>query len=262
MSDALFCHKCGERLDQHDPAVTRLAADRATGKTPAEKAAATQPQGDKSPPPPIASDSAVEKSPESPSKQRAGSVPTPVGDSAAEKFREVAAAQMDIEKEDEPEVELWQGGYSPKAMIGNWIASGLGGLVLLIIAILWTRSHPILFWLFVLAAFSPGVYTALVYLYRKISVHYLLTSQRFIHQSGFLHRVTNRIEVLDMDDIAFEQGLVERFINVGTIRIHSSDISHPELFLRGIENVAEVSNLIDNTRRTERRKRGLHIESI
>ena len=99
-------------------------------------------------------------------------------------------------------------------------------------------------------------------LYRKMSVHYLLTNQRFIHESGFLRRVTNRIEVLDMDDIAFEQTLLERMFGVGTIRILSSDCSTPELLLRGIDNVAEISNLIDNTRRTERRKRGLHIENI
>jgi uncharacterized membrane protein YdbT with pleckstrin-like domain len=93
-------------------------------------------------------------------------------------------------------------------------------------------------------------------------VRYLLTNQRFMHESGVLRRITNRIEVLDMDDITFEQGLVERMLGVGSIRVHSSDVSHPELFLHGIDNVAEVANLIDNTRRTERRKRGLHIESI
>ncbi|MCC6123713.1 MAG: PH domain-containing protein [Pirellulales bacterium] len=186
--------------------------------------------------------------------------PPPAAETPAEKFREAASSRMGVK--DEAEVELWRGGYSPKAMIGNWIASGLGGLVLLIVAFLWLRSSPLGFWLLVLAAFLPGLYNLAVFLYRKLSVRYLLTNQRFMHESGILRRVTNRIEVLDMDDIAFEQGLVERMMGVGTVRIHSSDVSHPEIFLRGIENVAEISNLIDNTRRTERRKRGLHIESI
>jgi uncharacterized membrane protein YdbT with pleckstrin-like domain len=208
--DSLFCNKCGERLDHHDPAVVR--SDTGPSETPAEQ------------------------------------------------FKEAASARMDVKEE--PEVELWRGGYSPKAMIGNWVASGLGGLVLLIIAIIWLRAYTFWFWLFVLVAFLPGLYNLTVLLYRKMSVHYLLTNQRFIHESGFFHRVTNRIEVLDMDDISFEQGLVERMMGVGSIRVHSSDISHSELFLRGIENVAEISNLIDNTRRTERRKRGLHIENI
>jgi uncharacterized membrane protein YdbT with pleckstrin-like domain len=205
--DSLFCNKCGERLDQHDPAVAGLM-------------------------------------PESPMEQ----------------FKEAAASRMDVK--DEPEAELWRGGYSPKAMIGNWVACGLGGLVILVIAFLWLMRHPLWFWLFVLAAFLPALYNLAVLFYRKLSVHYLLTNQRFIHESGFFRRVTNRIEVLDMDDISFEQGLIERMMGVGTIRIHSSDISHPELYLRGIENVGEISNLIDNTRRSERKKRGLHIENI
>jgi len=98
--------------------------------------------------------------------------------------------------------------------------------------------------------------------YQKLATSYRLTSQRFIHQTGVLLRTTNRIEVLDMDDVAFTQGIVERFIGTGTITILSSDKSHPKLVMRGIDRVHEVSELIDVTRRQERRKRGLHIEAI
>jgi uncharacterized membrane protein YdbT with pleckstrin-like domain len=213
LDDSLFCNKCGERLDKHDPAITRY------DKELAEEA----------------------KSPK-------------------EKFEKAASSRLGDKLEQE--VELWRGGYSYKAMIGNWIGSGVGGIMLLVIDIIWLRHSPFWFWLLFCVAFLPGVYSLLVYFYRRWSMHYLLTNQRFMHESGLLHRVTNRIEVLDMDDIAFEQGLVERLMGVGTIRIHSSDVSHPEISLKGIENVTEISNLIDNTRRTERRKRGLHIESI
>jgi hypothetical protein len=235
VDDSLFCNKCGERLDQHDPAIARDDAGPATD-----------------------AETSAEKFQKLDEKPQAGTSPSPADATATEKFKGVASSRMDTQAE--AEVELWRGGYSPKAMIGNWVASGLIGLVLLIIAVLWT--HGIWFWLLVLAAFLPGLYSLALLLYRKMSVHYLLTSQRFIHESGVLRRLTNRIEVLDMDDISFEQGLVERLMGVGTIRIFSSDVSNPQLFLRGIENVAEVSNLFDNTRRAERRKRGLHIENI
>ena len=65
----------------------------------------------------------------------------------------------------------------------------------------------------------------------------MLTNQRFIHESGILRRVSDRIEVLDIDDITFEQGIIERLVGVGTIRVMSSDRSHPELLMYGIENV-------------------------
>ena len=68
--------------------------------------------------------------------------------------------------------------------------------------------------------------------------------------------------MIDIDDVTFEQGLVQRMVNVGTIKISSSDRTHPELTLRGIEGVQEVADTIDDVRRKERRRRGLHIEAI
>ena len=95
-----------------------------------------------------------------------------------------------------------------------------------------------------------------------MSVHYQLTTQRFIHKSGILKRVTDRIEVIDIDDVTYEQGIVQRMLGVGKIRITSSDRSHPELVLSGINDVATIADLIDDTRRAERRRRGVHIETI
>jgi hypothetical protein len=51
-------------------------------------------------------------------------------------------------------------------------------------------------------------------------------------------------------------------LGVGSIRIMSSDQSHPAMDLPGIENVRAVASLIDEVRRQERRKRGLYVESV
>jgi uncharacterized membrane protein YdbT with pleckstrin-like domain len=176
----------------------------------------------------------------------------------AAKFK-AAAAQLD--SSDAEELELWQGGYSPRAMIGAWCTSGLVSILLLVIGILWVKSG----WLWVLlllVIIGFWAYNLLRLVHRRLSVSYVLTNQRFIHESGVLRRVTDRIEVIDIDDITFEQGVVERMMGVGSIKIASSDRTHPELMLYGIENVAQVSGLIDDTRRAERRRRGLHIENI
>ena len=125
--------------------------------------------------------------------------------------------------------------------------------------VLWTP----LCWLIVLVLMVlPWLYYFAVLCYRRLSVRYLLTTQRFIHERGILRRVNDRVEVLDMDDITFEQGLLERLMGVGTIRIASHDRTDPELVLRGIENVKEVTRLFDNARLAERRRRGLHVEQI
>jgi hypothetical protein len=175
----------------------------------------------------------------------------------AEKFQ-AATAQLDTTAQQERD--LWQGGFSPKAMIGAWCLSAFISIVLLIIGILWI---PLSYWLYLsIAIIAPWIYNLVILAYRRLSVHYLLTNQRFIHECGVVRRVINRIEVLDMDDISFEQGIVERFLGVGSIRIMSSDRSNPDLTMYGIENVREVSGLFDDTRRAERRRRGLHIENI
>jgi len=167
----------------------------------------------------------------------------------------------------EPETDLWTGGFSPKAMIGTWLLSALFSIAVLVVLVL----APSLFGeqvpLNVLWSVGVGIIIAwweiaiASYAYRRISVGYKLTNQRFIHKYGILVRTTDRIELIDIDDVAFSQGLIQRMLGVGTIRVTSSDRSHPTLALLGIDEVDRVSGMIDDARRKERRRRSLHIEA-
>src|SRR5204863_1708078 len=98
----------------------------------------------------------------------------------------------------------------------------------------------------------------LTLIYRRLSVEYTLTTQRFLHKRGLLRRVADQILLVDIDDVTWEQGLVDRIVNVGKITIHSNDASDPKLALPGIDDVERVANLIDNARREERRKRAIY----
>jgi uncharacterized membrane protein YdbT with pleckstrin-like domain len=161
---------------------------------------------------------------------------------------------------DETERELWSGSYSGKDMIGAW----LGAAVLTALLAAGGFIFANVFGLAIALGVSALVWLSLLgYLaYLKLGTSYRLTSQRFIHQTGILMRTTNRIEVIDMDDVTYTQGIIERLVGTGTITILSSDKSHPRLVMPGIDRVQQVSELIDVTRRQERRKRGLHIEAI
>jgi membrane protein YdbS with pleckstrin-like domain len=222
---AAFCHKCGTPLSgTPEPDAMMPSANQQTPESAAPR----------SPSP----------SPEVPSTPK-------------ERFEQQAAPR---DRADEPEVEIWQGGYCPKAMIGAWVASGLVTVALVVLVVVFP-STPML--LAVLAAAALLWLFQLVRLiYRRMNVCYRLTNQRFFHEQGILRRVTDRIEVIDMDDITFEQGFFERLMNVGTICISSSDRTHPELKLVGIDNVKQVAEQLDDVRRAERRRRGLHIEAI
>jgi membrane protein YdbS with pleckstrin-like domain len=157
------------------------------------------------------------------------------------------------------EQELWSGSYSPKAMIGSFAAAGVVTIVGLALAAL-SGPPGWLIWGIAAAVIWGGLLLLLAY--RRLTVRYRLTTYRFFHELGLLSRVGNRIEVIDIDDVTVQQGLVERMFGVGTITIQSSDRSDPELHLPGIEDARQVADLIDGTRRAERHRRSLHIESI
>jgi membrane protein YdbS with pleckstrin-like domain len=181
-------------------------------------------------------------------------------ESAGERFRQATQPRPASDKDREED--LWVGGFSGKAMIGSWLLAGLITVALLVCVVLFAASNPSLWiaWLCMTVVIWGGL--GLCLLYRKVTVKYHLTSQRFIHESGLLKRITDRIELIDIDDVSVEQGLIERFVGVGSVRIISSDRSHPDLWMRGIDGVKDVAGLIDDIRRKERRQRSVHIEAV
>lgn len=178
---------------------------------------------------------------------------------------QVAMSQKSKVDSTEPEVSLWSGGYSAKAMFGTWLFSVLVTIAIVVALILlpkeyWPPNAP----LALIAGVVIGVWWLIaigIYFYERIAVHYELTSQRFIHKRGILTRTTDRIDVVDIDDVTFRQGIIQRMLGVGTIILEGSDNTHPKLTLLGIDQVDKVSGMIDDTRRKERRRRSVHIDA-
>jgi len=226
LETGIYCHKCGARLDMAEE--TGAAAER------------TEPEAAEGGGPP------QDQAPETPATPR-------------ERLQEAVAARRSAP--DEPEKDLWEGTYSSKAMVGMWVLCTAITIGLLVVGALWFRT-PWLWYGLVIVLLLMWLYAAVSFAYRRLSVRYRLTSKRFFHEKGILRHVTDRIEVIDMDDIAFEQSIIDRMVGVGTIRITSSDRSHPILLVAGIEKVKEVAGMMDEARLDERLRRGLHIESI
>ena len=174
----------------------------------------------------------------------------------------VAQAGLGRRGADVPEEPLWEGGYSPKAMIGAWVVAGVVTIVALIATTIFWAALGAWWWLPLVAIGAMWLILFLRLFFTRLDVHYRLTNQRFVHEQGILKRVTDRVEVIDIDDVAFEQGLIERLLGVGRIKLTSSDRTHPQLILRGIDDVQRVANLIDEARRKERSRRGLYVESV
>jgi membrane protein YdbS with pleckstrin-like domain len=231
---AVFCHSCGKRLDSQE----QQFPPRDDGLPESEQANDEQ----------VAPESALDKPP-------------------AERFKEAVQARQ---SDGDVETQLWQGGYCPKAMLGTWVFTTLVSAIVLAVGIwlsvsesTFVKEHLKVMWIVVLGLILLlWLYQLLKLCFRRLDIRYTLTTQRFIHESGVLRRLTNRIELIDIDDITVSQGVFDRVVGVGTVTITSSDVTDPKLLMPGIENVQEIANLIDETRRAERRRRGLHIESI
>lgn len=180
--------------------------------------------------------------------------------SPTERFKSEAQAKLEAANAPTPpERSLWKGGYSPKAMYGAWIATILATVATIVGVFIAGKGSESFVWTIVGAALLALWGAVIVtYIVRRMGVHYELTTQRFIHQKGVLVRRTDRIEVIDIEDISYTQGIIQRALGVGTIRIHGRDQSHPELELLGIDKVPDVASLIDDVRRDERRRRSLH----
>lgn len=162
---------------------------------------------------------------------------------------------------DEQEEILWQGQFSKLAMIGAWIAAGVFTIGVAVVGVIATFTGAA--WAIAVAVVAV-VWVGLVLrlLYLQLSLHYYLTNQRFIHEHGLLWREVDRIETIDIDDVAVKQGPIERMLGIGSVVLTSSDASTPSFSLQGIEDVRRVASLIDDARRKERRRRGMYIESV
>lgn len=157
------------------------------------------------------------------------------------------------------EEEIWSGAYSAKAMVGSFAAAGVLTVLGAVVAAL---AGPPGWAAWIIGAIAVWCGLGLLYAYRRMTVRYRLSTYRFFHDTGLLSRTGNRVEVIDIDDVTVTQGPIERMFGIGTIRIESSDKTHPDLTLPGIDDARRVADLIDGTRRAERNRRGLHIESI
>jgi len=157
------------------------------------------------------------------------------------------------------EQKIWECSYSGKAMYGTWIllvpitALIVGATIWAMMTYEFISNNSYFVWL--------GLALVLVLLwgtplsklmYKKVSIHYKLTTQRLIHTEGFFFRKTDQIELIDIEDVNYSQSIFQRMFGVGTIIVESSDKSHPILHMEGIDKVSARNDDIDKQRRRER----------
>src|SRR5687768_11802905 len=146
---------------------------------------------------------------------------------AAVSPREAAAAALTAgtKGDEEAERDLWEGGYSSKAMVGTWVLLAVVSIAVIALTVVLTTVGTLGVALLVALPVVLGVVAVLwiiggiVLLVRKWSVRYKLTTQRLVLRRGLLSATTDRIELIDVDDITYHQGVVERMLGVGKIQL-------------------------------------------
>lgn len=96
--------------------------------------------------------------------------------------------------------------------------------------------------------------------YRWLKVRctkFALSTQRLRIETGILSKVYDDLEIYRVKDITLLQPFVQRIVGLGTIRLVTSDASHPIVMLAAIPDGQEVRDLIRETVEKMRRERGV-----
>lgn len=147
-------------------------------------------------------------------------------------------------------------------MFPTWILLTLitAGAIFLGVVI-WRRvEYPLTIWAVLLGIVALlWIYHLLLYLYRRYTVSYRVTTYRFYNEAGLLFRRVNAMEVIDIDDMSLEQNLLERMVGVGRVVLRTKDPSDPFFVISGLKDPQIAFQKIDGARRDERIRRGINI---
>lgn len=122
---------------------------------------------------------------------------------------------------DRTERDVWSGGPS---QWGNFPAFAMGVVLAFLVV--------------------PAVYALIVLLETRFT-RYELTTQRLRTRQGVLNKRVDEIELYRVRDFTVEQSLWQRLVRVGSVRLVTSDRSHPEMLLC---NIADHGALADRLR--------------
>ncbi len=92
--------------------------------------------------------------------------------------------------------------------------------------------------------------------------HYTVTTDRLKIVRGLLSRRTENFELIRVQDIDYSQGVHERILGIGDIKIRGHDPSDPEIVLRNVPDPDQVYELLRKTWLEARKRHGLQFREF
>jgi membrane protein YdbS with pleckstrin-like domain len=140
-----------------------------------------------------------------------------------------------------------------KAML--WLLIGCGLIALPIMAWLfkWSKWH----WGMSVACVVVALIVMIVPWVRLRATRYRISNYRIDYERGILKKRIDTLELWHVDDISFEQGIVDRMFNVGSIIVISADRTNPRLELHGVPNPRQIFDSLKQRIIAVKRQRGV-----
>ena len=93
---------------------------------------------------------------------------------------------------------------------------------------------------------------------RVKSCSYRLTTQRLFVRRGWLAKHVNELELYRVKDVVVDQGVLQRLLGYGTIKVLADDDTTPEVDLVRISRPTKVKEMIRTQYRAARQREGVH----
>jgi len=161
-----------------------------------------------------------------------------------------------------PEQQVWLGTMSWKGMLSPWWLLAFVVPLPLIVYTFSMRFHfdPHGLWALSLLSLLPLLgFFARGWMLRTTS--YRITNERISVLKGVLSRESDDLQLMRVADVQFRQNLFGRLLNVGDLRILSTDKTVPDLVIPGIEAPAAFKEMLWNLVR-ERRRNMIAMEQL
>jgi uncharacterized membrane protein YdbT with pleckstrin-like domain len=159
---------------------------------------------------------------------------------------------------DDSEEVYFEGSPLLRAELGHVFLWGLGGAVLLAIAVAnvvkWKMHWP--WWVYLAIVVIAIVLTCMPMILRK-TLRYRITNYRIDITYGLFSRNTDTIELWHVEDPRLHQSLINRIVNVGSITITAHDQTMPKFTLRGLPDPQKLFQTIEQRVIAVKRQRGV-----
>jgi membrane protein YdbS with pleckstrin-like domain len=142
-----------------------------------------------------------------------------------------------------------------QAKAALWLIIGIVLVALPVLAHMfdWDWWRP---WMTLVAVIAAILAFVLPWLVMR-TTRYRITSYRIDFERGLLTKKIDTLELWHVEDIKFEQGLLDRMMNVGSITVMSNDRTNPKLELHGVPDPRKIFDALKERVIAVKRQRGV-----